>query len=285
VTGQQWIRGIFSGIYRWRNFISHSTPLNYLGTPDPDPCTLPQAADRGVSLLDRQGTGSDELQVNVRQGPEVALRRAGSGPLGVPSDPCVASTFAPVTDCLTAAVTPTFADELRDGLLTSGGPLPGRLIGDCGPGTTNVHGYSDVDASSLFAPTSPLLDLTKGTGTQLRTAVLTGSPSTSTKGWITSRALACGRLAVLPVIDPVTVISGAPGAREIDEFRYVWIDSRTSDRGLEWNGSRLRSISGYVIDPEFLPDLVAGSPVVGPYLGSPMPKEALLVNDLGGPDP
>ena len=89
-------------------------------------------------------------------------------------------------------------------------------------------------------------------------------------------------MAVLPVVDdapqaPWLTIGGQP----IAGFVYFWIDGVVG-RGLEWgSGGHLRSLTGYLIKPGFLPPVVAGSGVVGPYLGDSMPKEATLICDLG----
>jgi len=79
------------------------------------------------------------------------------------------------------------------------------------------------------------------------------------------------------------VVGGGLG-QNIVGFRYVWIDDdgTTLERGLHWTDGRLESFRGYVIDPGYLPAVVAGSRLVGPFLGAEMPKQVRLIPDLGG---
>jgi len=88
---------------------------------------------------------------------------------------------------------------------------------------------------------------------------------------------------VMPVLETgVPPVAGGIG-QNIVSLTYVWIDGPAAgDDGLTWaSGSTLRSFEGYVVDPRYLPELVAGSPVIGPFLGGDMPKEALLMTDIG----
>jgi hypothetical protein len=92
----------------------------------------------------------------------------------------------------------------------------------------------------------------------------------------------------MPVIDTalLTDVNGNPIGNKITEFRYVWIDDTTStNRGVNGVGSQVTSFRGYIIPGGYLPDLVAGSPEVGPYLGADMPREAVLIHDLNTPMP
>jgi hypothetical protein len=75
------------------------------------------------------------------------------------------------------------------------------------------------------------------------------------------------------------------GTTTITGYTYVWIDDLDdSSRGLTWKGNDLRAFSGYVIDPGYFPKSVSGSPLVGPYLGASLPREVLLVRQIGTPD-
>ena len=267
----------------WRYLVFAGRPA-----PDVDPCGFVQAQSRGFDPIARTAGGSalDQLEANVRSGPEPQLYpAAAAGSLLDPiSDLCGTEAVAPSSACLTQDTTTIgFGDAVRDGLLRGGDGRPGRLIGDCGNGTMSAGGYSGIDASRLMRADSPLVDPRFGTGTALRLSVQTGGAPE--EGWVTAQALRCPRMGVLPVVDDAPLLEPAGGAeiggRAITGFVYVWIDGLATTRGLTWNGGTLRSVSGYLIKPGYLPSIVAGSPVVGPYLGPDMPKEATLICDLG----
>ncbi|GLY32855.1 Tad domain-containing protein [Kineosporia sp. NBRC 101731] len=169
--------------------------------------------------------------------------------------------------------TPEMSDALTKGMLQSEGNRPGRLIGDTGHGTLTTNGYPGVDATDLFTSTH-LLDQRYGSGSSLKTLLQHGSTAQPTeRGWITAAAVRSHRLAVLPVMDD-------ENKKTITSFRYIWIDGDSPGRGLLWYQGHLAGLEGYVIDPGYLPAVVSGSGTVGPYLGSGMPKEALLTADL-----
>jgi hypothetical protein len=159
-------------------------------------------------------------------------------------------------------------------------------IGDCGNGTTTSNGAEGIDDSQLFDDPG-FIDAGKGgsaAALRSRLSGLTGSTAAAAgnRGWLTSKVLQCPRLAVLPVIDLGSVVGGI-GGRNITGFSYVWIDDdgTTSDRGLHWTGDRVDSMRGFVVDPGYLPAVVAGSKRVGSFLGENMPKQVLLIPDLG----
>jgi Putative Flp pilus-assembly TadE/G-like len=260
-------------------FRSKSGTVTFSGTlpPATDLCGQP-SANRGFLQLARS-TGGDPLPQNVRTGPQVNLFPDGGliGSVGQTLN-CAANTLLAATTCVSILTTTPFSDDLTAGLLTASGNLPGRLIGNCGNDTTSSHGRDGVDNSDLF--TDPgFLDVTHGSSGNLENR-LTAQPGfiaaagPGDQGWITSRALQCPRMAVMPVVD-------ATG--DISSFRYVWIDDNDPDRGLGGTGGQVTFIRGYIIDPGYLPGLVSGSSDVGPFLGAGMPKEALLAPNLGGP--
>ncbi len=274
--------------------------FDYSGTipTTTDPCTLSQA-DRGYSQLARttDDGGSSDLTSNIRVGPQVREYATGGlvGSIGTALD-CVSRLFSPATTCLSnvsvaSLASKSIASNVTSGLFSSGtGNSPGRLEHDCGPGLASTgHSGADADASQLLSG-SINQHLTSVDPSQLRTWVLAGDePGSGQRGWVTSKALRCGRLAVMPVINPLTV-NGLLGGQSIVSFTYVWIDDLawngqpTGNRGVNWSGHQVSSIQGYVINPGFLPAEVAGSLTVGPYLGANMPKEAVLVHNLGAPD-
>ncbi|GAB6897887.1 hypothetical protein JCM9957A_09770 [Kineosporia succinea] len=180
--------------------------------------------------------------------------------------------------CLTGNLTAAsgLSQALTSGLLTGDGNRPGRLIGDTGNGTYTVGSYDGIDATDLFG--SPhLTDERYSGGQSLKAALSSGRAATpAERGWITAAAVRSHRLAVVPVVDPTET----PAI--VTSFRYVWIGTDSADRGLLWESGTLTGFEGYVIDPGYLPATVSGSGTVGPYLGSAMPKEALLTPDLGG---
>lgn len=288
VRGQEQTFGFFG--LRWRRFTTAFAELRFQGypAPDVDPCTLTQAKTRGFTPITRSAGGStlSQLEGNVRTGPEPQLYPSGflSTLVNPLSDLCGTTSALLPSACLTQDTTTTgFGDAIRDGLLDDGGGRDGRLIGDCGNGTISTKGYSGIDASRLMSAGSSLVDPSFGTGAALRLNIETGDPVQ--QGWVTAKALRCPRMAVLPVVSnlalPTPAAAATVGGRAITGFVYVWIDGLTASRGLAWNGSTLRSVSGYLIDPGYLPPVVAGSLVVGPYLGDGMPKEATLICDLG----
>lgn len=238
-------------------FTTNLIRLSYAGPPpstDPssdDACRQPSAA-RGFLRL---GT---TLEESLRSGPAAT---------GVPG-------------LLDIGPSGGFSDALTNGFLRPAGNRPGRLIGDTGHGTQSVNGYP-VDATSLFE--SPhLLDpqYAGSTGLSLQTLLGQGrAAQPGNRGWITAAAVRSHRLAVLPVVDPD--LGDDENTLSATSFRYVWIDSDSPNRGLVWRDGRLVGFEGYVIDPGYLPAVVSGSGTVGPFLGSDMPKEAVLTPDPG----
>ncbi len=240
------------------SFTTNIIRLSYSGTPpvtDPpsdDACEQPSAG-RGFLRL---GT---TLEQSIRSGP------LASGILGL----------------LNPGSSGGFSDALTNGFLKPAGNQPGRLIGDTGHGTLSVNGYS-VDATSLF-DSAHLLDpqYAGSTGQSLQALLGQGrAAQPGNRGWITAAAVRSHRLAVLPVVDPAS--ADDENGLSVTSFRYVWIDGDSPNRGLLWKDGRLVGFQGYVIDPGYLPAVVSGSGTVGPFLGSDMPKEAVLMPDLAG---
>lgn len=258
------------------------------GTPPVPPVTGGDLCDqpvsnRGYGRLPRTDT-TDAMAVltrNVRVSPTAQLYPdapgfpdlRGIGCLSLPASSCLQSSLDGWGDAVTRGMFVRFAN--RDG----------RLIGDCGNGTTSSNGRNGIDDSRLFVDPG-FLDPTRGGGGTVLKERLDNQDGTRSplaeagnEGWITSLAMRCPRLGVMPVVRPGVALGGQ---QAIDSFTYVWIDDDTS-RGLDWNGGRLRSFSGYVVDPAYLPELVSGSRVIGPYLGPGLPRQVQLIPDPGGP--
>lgn len=255
--------------------------ITYSGTAPTgiDPCTFPQS-DRGFVQLARS-TAGDTLESNIRLSPEVKLYPTGGllGTLGTTLG-CVSTTLSsPSTTCLASVLGEPFSARMTEGMFDSDAGKNGRLVGDCGGGTYAPRGHNGVDASQLLAAASPLVDSSFGSANALKTSLLSGTTPVNKEGWIRSTAFRCPRLAVMPVLDQ-NPLTGVIGGQNITKLTYVWIDDDGSSRGLSWNGGTLRTFRGYVVHPKYLPEIVAGSPIVGPYLGDDMPKEALLIPDF-----
>jgi len=286
-----------------RHWVSQKALFTFdpLGGPGGD---CPEvAAERGMLDVARTDvTGSGMAVQNVKKGLQPYLHSWLEWPdLGVPrllsplDEPCTfldplttflssTSPFSFDVNCVSSQ-TSGFAAALTSGMLDTGSD-PGRLLQTCGSPTFSDHGHSGIDNTKLLTgSSSPLLDPSvpgvPGTGTpgDLKTAVESGA--TPVSGWITSAAFKCPRLAMLPVIQPTAVIGGI--AYPITSFTYAWIDDGTA--GLVWAGSSgtLAGLRFHVIDPGYFPDVVAGSPQVGSWLGADYPKEALLVQDPSDP--
>ena len=261
-------------------FVTNAELVQYTGVPPSGDglCEAPEA-DRGYIQLARPATGNP-LEQNIRSGPLINLYPDG-GILGWSVGSllnCAATTVLTATTCVTTILGTPFVNDLTAGLLTSSGKVSGRLIGDCGNGTMSGS-RSGVDDSQLFIDPGFLNTQQHGSSGALKdkiTAQPGSSPAASPddQGWITSKALQCRRMAVMPVVD---------ASNNITSLRYVWIDDDYVDRGLGGTGSQVTSMRGYIIDPGYLPSLVSGSNDVGPFLGPDMPREALLIPNLGGP--
>ena len=242
-----------------------------------DQCENP-SAERGFVQLARSTSGTGTLEQNIRSGPEVRLYPA-TGTRSTDRT-CASVTFAPATRCLVTDPD-SFSAALTEGFVGDGG----RLLGDCGNGTTMSHSRSGVDDSRLFSDPG-FIDVTGHfSPSELRSRITTGVPATPPdRGWLTSKVLTCPRLAVMPVIDPAGGGGSAGPAADSDilSFRSVWIDDEddVGHRGLNGDGSLITGFRGYVVDPGYLPAVVSGSPAVGPFLGGDMPVEALLITDL-----
>jgi hypothetical protein len=287
-----WAEGLIrTGRRTWTPFVSSPTSVTYTGIPDPNPdmCDKPQSLDRGFDQVARSDGAVNELTANIRTGPDVDLYPFGlvGGLLGSLGDLCVVNTWAASSDCLKTINNQTFTTELRNGLLTGSGPDPGRLIGPCAAASDGSATDSNgVDRTRLLRDGSPLVDTSVpggGSATALASRIMSNGAPIS--GWVRSEALRCPRLAVMPVVDPTLTlpVAGMLGGTPIERFVYVWIDSLDTDRGLQFSGGQLRAMRGYIIDPRYLPATTAGSKVVGPFLGTDMPKEALLIHNLGDP--
>jgi hypothetical protein len=227
----------------------------------------------------------DNLENNIRSSPAVNLFPVDGllGTIGSDLD-CVATAFSsPATTCLSTVTGTEFDDAFTDGFLRSSGHTSGRLVGNCGNGETS----NNVDASRLFADPG-FIDTSKGgSADALRNRLLgpggATEPDPTNRGWLTGHVLECPRLAVMPIVDPDSLVGSISG-KNITGFSYVWIDDdlTSTGRGLHFTRGQVDSFRGYVIDPGYLPATVAGSKLLGPFLGDDMPKQVRLIPDLGG---
>ena len=290
-TAQVWATGRERSFPTSINFTSDTGLIRYDGdlAPSADLCQQP-SSERGFVQLARPGNNTDleNLERNIRSGPAVNLSPVDSL-LGAAGDilNCVATDFAPATTCLSVLPGEEFEDALTLGMFSAAGSSPGRLIGDCGNGTMRSDPASGIDASQLFRSPGFINTSKGGSASALkdRLSGLSGPTAADpeNQGWVTAHVLQCPRLAVMPVIDPNSSVGGN-GGKEITGFTYVWIDDdvTSSGRGLHWTLGRLDSFRGYVVDPGYLPATVAGSKLIGPFLGGNMPKQVQLIPDLGG---
>ncbi|GAB3263026.1 TadE/TadG family type IV pilus assembly protein [Kineosporia babensis] len=272
-TLEVWATGRF---LRASSFTTNVLSLTYASTYSPGAPDLPCENSPGVAQLARKDTGDPTaaLERNVRTGPEVNLLADRDQ-----TKDCAGQIFARTSWCLNLAPPNDFPEALRKGLLESSGHRTGRLIGSTGNGVHHSNGYA-IDATDLFESPHLLDPLSAGSsGLPLKTLLQQGKPATpDEQGWITSAAVRSHRLAVLPVIEDEPFGDG--NGYRIASFRYVWIDSDSPDRGLLWENGRFTGLEGYVVDPGYLPAVVSGSAVVGPFLGSDMPREAVLTPDV-----
>lgn len=266
------------------DFVSNPGTIFYAGAAAAGTDLCEQAsANRGFVKLARPGGGTEleDLEQNIRTGPAVQLSPVDglAGTLGSALD-CVSISFSPATTCLALAPGVDFDEAVTSGLLGAADGASGRLVGDCGNGTTGLFG---VDDSRLFDDPGFINTAKGGSAAALRDRLTEASAAEpGNRGWLTSHVLECPRLAVLPVIDPASSVGGI-GGKDITSFRYVWIDDETSpDRGLNFTAGLVDSFRGLVIDPGYLPAVVSGSKINGPFLGSDMPKQVQLIPDLRG---
>jgi hypothetical protein len=188
----------------------------------------------------------------------------------------------------------------------------GRLTSTgCPAGTQTVSGgHAGVEEAHL----ADFVDTSRADA--LEAAVISGSPATpSQSGWLQPRILRCGRLAVLPALNVPASFpgTGLPGPTyQVTAWRLVWIDNefrsgdaqkiatgRCLQRGLYWadpysyNAScktDLRAITGYVLDPGFLPAVVAGPDATNQVayvtradVGIDLPAAVRLIRDASDP--
>jgi Flp pilus assembly protein TadG len=270
------------------DFVSSAGTIFYAGglPAGSDLCQQP-SANRGFAQLARpeDGTDLENLEQNVRSGPAVNLVPVDglAGTIGSALD-CVSTVFAAATTCLSVQPGVEFDEALSAGLLGSSDGTPGRLVGDCGNGTT---GGFEVDDSQLFDDPGFVNPAQGGSAAALEDRLSGRDGPTAAgpdnRGWLTSQILRCPRLAVMPVIDPGSAVGGI-GGKNITSFSYVWIDddSSASERGLHFTNGLVDSFRGYVVDPAYLPEVVSRSKLIGPFLGGDMPRQVQLIPDLGG---
>ncbi len=223
----------------------------------------------------------------------------GSSPSGTPTNCLWASGSSAwtATSTLTGA-----ASALESGLLSAQGTTPGRLTRTGCPGTDGqitLDGHPGVDGNALVQPA-----LLSATGTSadpnLLRAVVQGTSAwdPSLAGALSSKVFRCPRLALVPVLSLPVSGTGTPRkftsslscsgyyntpsqscAFPVWDLRYVWLDSLQFSSG----SPSLQALRGWVLDPRLLPSTVSVPGKVGPYLGDDLPKQVLLVHDIGDP--
>jgi hypothetical protein len=257
-----------------------SNPLTLTYTPNPvNPCNNPTAA-RGYLDIPRNPDpgGGDRLRDNITDGLDATIRpwKVWPAPHSDPgTNPCsalipagdvrVTSTGSPEPDinCVTTQ-TGNLPNEVSDGFF---GPN-GRMTHQCSGATTTAHApfSTTIDNTRLFSSGSPLV-ATGLNPSDLKTSLQTGTPPPGSPPpyWLTSRILSCPRFGIVPVIDPGATVPTGRANYPIVDFRYVWIDDDTTNRGFIWSGNSLVGIRGYILDPSMLPPLVSESPQIAPY--------------------
>lgn len=267
-------------------------------------CSRPEA-ERGYLEVDRAGVADPAatLVENIQQGVQPTVQRwpidqadlgllqgsVGGGPGGtlnglqcgvldpiaVPLgiEPLVTNVPGEAVNCVEVH-TRGFAQQLTGGLLDQAAGDKGRLVRRCSDEEHFEQGSFELDGTDLLKSPSPLV---RGIAPEeLAGRIREGAAPVP--GLISGRAFQCPRLVAMPVIDVDTVDDA--GTYPVVDITYAWIED--DGEGLVWQDTdTLQSVSGYVVDPGYFPDTVSGSPVVGRYLGDYLPKEAVLVRDLG----
>jgi hypothetical protein len=280
-----------------------STSFGPACPPKPAPPNGPggSTSEQGELTVPRYGQSGSQIIPNIRQGLEPSVhdwsRWKLAGSIRTPDvyefDECdgsttfppSSSTFEPDVNCLEvirAGATNNFTE--RNGFFQSGG----RAERVCPGGTDGSISISpNADTTDLFASGTPLIDEDLGSATggpgSLEDAIRTGATSPVT-GWIKSMIFACGRLALLPVLDARIPVGGSIKSYPVLGFAYLWIDEvglstvTSSDHGYFFSpAGRLIGLEGFVIPRWYLPEWVANSPTVGPYLGAGWPRQVVLV--------
>jgi hypothetical protein len=175
-----------------------------------------------------------------------------------------------------------FSDGITEGLIGGDGRLTHRCSDE---GTLDMPNGTRIDNTGLFDPGNGLVNTQALEGQTLKDLIADNNVA---RGALLGDIFACGRLGLVPVIDPVDDRGGGVGngVYPIARFTYVWIgdpdgdtDGSAADDGLHFNGGRLRAVEFTIIDPAFFGRTVSGSPKVGPWLGPGLPREILLVKD------
>jgi hypothetical protein len=168
-----------------------------------------------------------------------------------------------------------FSAGLTEGLVGNGGRLTHRCSDDP---TVALPNGRQVDDTKLFSADSELVDHDALSAAGLTLDGLIADNQVA-RGVINGKIFACGRLGLVPVIDPVDDLGTGVGngVYPIADFTYVWIGD--GNAGLHFNGTNLSAVEFTILDPAFFGRTVSGSPKVGPWLGDGLPREVLLVKD------
>jgi Flp pilus assembly protein TadG len=259
-----------------------------------------RGTERGGLTVPRYRSTTALMTTNIKRGLQPTLHNWQNWPLSgaprtlaSPKTECkdLADTVLPVANpfevdvnCVTVdRADDTSTDEL-DGFFDSSGER-GRAYRLCNGGQAGtIHGtHTGVDVTPLFQNGSPLVNSLIGPATGTPTALdasITGSspPTPAQAGWIKQSIFSCPRLALLPVIDAGIPVDTDSHSYPILDFRYVWIDSTTSDHGFLFSrGGRPIGVKGFIIPNGYLPTWVSTSPNVGPYLGPGWPRQVVMM--------
>jgi hypothetical protein len=178
----------------------------------------------------------------------------------------------------------------------SGSP-PGRMTDTCShqtyvPRRLRSRGGTPMDATDLFDPAnglvSPSADLAL-----LRHNLAHGIPATpAQRGWITKKVFDCPRFSVLPIVNTSTPPLDGSGSYPVVGHTYAWIANNAGDnrpiwlgtvffeRGFVWRGRALIGVTGFTIDPGYLPETVATPEEGEAWGGAGSVPQAVLIRDI-----
>ncbi|NLT53678.1 MAG: hypothetical protein GXX79_03735 [Actinomycetales bacterium] len=175
----------------------------------------------------------------------------------------------------------------------------GRMTQRCSDQTMTVDGRSvPMDGTDLFNPANGLLtEWGRENVATLRSRLLNGLPAPDHEhGWITAKIFDCPRFSLLPRFNVSAPPPNGSGAYPVLEFTYAWIDSYSPpdplasgeiiQRGFIWEhavGGALKGVTGFTIDPSYLPETVSTTEDVGDWIGPGSVSQVVLIHDESDP--